>query len=461
MVRPCGRRTSGTRSSACSVWESPLLPEPPCRRSSVRRGARRTVVRPLSRRDHQRSELTDIPFICPRPNFLTSLVSVVPVPSTRRKKKSKRRRSPQPAHMQSRATPRRQLTLVRNSHFRSWSPDAPGRTVPDEIVWRILSRPKRRAARQGGAAGEAVREVIDGKADVLFNEVPNNRVEELLAHTTPAGFIPIPQRATVFLFLNTRRAPFDDVRVRRALNYAIDRQKVADLHGGSAVATPTCRSCLLPCRDIVASALHDRTGQQRRLEGARPSESTRTHSRFWHKGRTDHRLDEYPNFGKGEQLPRLAPPEARLSLAAQKVCRSRDLRHHTRRTPNVQAGILGWFGFLSQRRSSQSFPAAMSRTGPTSATHASTPKSNHLAAEQARDPTAGKALAEKIDRELDAKAPWVPLFTPRLADFVSSRVGNYQPTPTPQAQSCSISFGFADSFDCFLETDAPNTGERR
>ena len=50
-----------------------------------------------------------------------------------------------------------------------------------------------------------------------------------------------------------------------------------------------------------------------------------------------------------------------------------------------------------------------------------------LAAEQARDPTAGKALAEKIDRELDAKAPWVPLFTPRLADFVSSRVGNYQP----------------------------------
>ena len=29
-------------------------------------------------------------------------------------------------------------------------------------------------------------------------------------------------------------------------------------------------------------------------------------------------------------------------------------------------------------------------------------------------------------RELVDQAPWVPLFTPRFADFVSERVGNYQ-----------------------------------
>ncbi len=49
-----------------------------------------------------------------------------------------------------------------------------------------------------------------------------------------------------------------------------------------------------------------------------------------------------------------------------------------------------------------------------------------LAAVEASDPAAGAALAARIDREIVAKAPWVPLFTPRLADFVSARVGNFQ-----------------------------------
>lgn len=35
-------------------------------------------------------------------------------------------------------------------------------------------------------------------------------------------------------------------------------------------------------------------------------------------------------------------------------------------------------------------------------------------------------LAARIDRELVDQAPWVPLFNPKLPDFVSKRVGNYQ-----------------------------------
>jgi ABC-type oligopeptide transport system substrate-binding subunit len=45
---------------------------------------------------------------------------------------------------------------------------------------------------------------------------------------------------------------------------------------------------------------------------------------------------------------------------------------------------------------------------------------------QEGNPTTAPLLAAKLDREFNARAPWVPLWTPSLADFVSRRVGNYQ-----------------------------------
>src|SRR5215211_6900105 len=40
--------------------------------------------------------------------------------------------------------------------------------------------------------------------------------------------------------MNVREPPFDDVRVRQAVNYAIDRELIAELEGGDPVASPAC-----------------------------------------------------------------------------------------------------------------------------------------------------------------------------------------------------------------------------
>jgi hypothetical protein len=55
-----------------------------------------------------------------------------------------------------------------------------------------------------------------------------------LVHTYPAT-------DTEWLQFNTTRPPFDDVRVRQALNLAIDRRAIVRIWGGAALATPTCQ----------------------------------------------------------------------------------------------------------------------------------------------------------------------------------------------------------------------------
>ena len=119
------------------------------------------------------------------------------------------------------------LRLVRNPHFHVWASDARPDGYPDEIVIRT-----------GTEDDEQVAAVLDGEAD--WAEVPTERVEAL-ATTRPAQLHSDPFISTYYMFLNVRVPPFDDLRVRRALNLATDRRRLVDLRGGPLAAQPTCQ----------------------------------------------------------------------------------------------------------------------------------------------------------------------------------------------------------------------------
>ena len=312
--------------------------------------------------------------------------------------------------------PNRLLTLVRNRYFRSWSAAARPDGYPDEIDYRVL-----------GNENTEVRDVLAGKADLLFEgNFAGSRIVQLADHY-PSQLHLDPEEATTFAFLNVKRAPFNDIRVRRALNYAVDRGRAATLHGS------TARKAHLPVGLAghpgvqALLSLHGRPGLERHVEGAR----------HWTKARTLIRA----SGTRGDRVVVWsfdyfhAESEYFVSLLQQLGYRARlryipDIGRYFAAldaTPSAQAGFAGWFG---GNLPIDTFDELECDTGPANWAHFCDPRIDaqitRLAKTEPLDPAGTAPLAERIDRELTDAAPWVPLFTPRLPDLTSARVGNYE-----------------------------------
>jgi peptide/nickel transport system substrate-binding protein len=309
--------------------------------------------------------------------------------------------------------PGRQLTIVRNPHFRVWSPTARPRGYADEIVYRMVRN-----------ADRAVHQVLAGTADVLTEEVPSARVPELAARY-PNRLHLVPQQATVWIFVDVRRAPFNDVRVRRALAYAVDRARMAELHGGALLAQPTCQ--LVPpttpgySRYCPYTVSGDAGGPWRAPD---LPEARRLIAASHTRGQTVVVWTTSFYHGEGVYLVALLRQlgyRARLHVVP-------DLARYfaaVGRAPSAQAAFGGWFGA----------PRAVDvlglfRCGVNFGHFCDDRIEGQLARLANAQPSVVSArLAARIDRELVDRAAVVPLYTPRLPDLTSPRVGNYEASP--------------------------------
>ena len=122
------------------------------------------------------------------------------------------------------------LALVRNPRFRVWSQAAQPNGYVDRIEWAFGVEPN-----------ELVEAVASGEIDLAFEVASSDRLDEDIfvslasqTHTSPAA-------GTYWISLDTSAPPFDDIDVRRAINFAVDRDRVVELFGGERAASPTCQ----------------------------------------------------------------------------------------------------------------------------------------------------------------------------------------------------------------------------
>ncbi|HEY5430347.1 MAG TPA: ABC transporter substrate-binding protein [Solirubrobacteraceae bacterium] len=119
--------------------------------------------------------------------------------------------------------PKDHVTIVRNPSFHSWSPNVPAGHL-DGIHVTIGVSPE-----------QAVNETADGQLQWYFEQVAPDRLAELQAKS-PSQIHTYTRTNVTYFSLNLRKPPMNNLKVRQAINYAVDRAALVKIFGGQGAA---------------------------------------------------------------------------------------------------------------------------------------------------------------------------------------------------------------------------------
>jgi peptide/nickel transport system substrate-binding protein len=320
--------------------------------------------------------------------------------------------------------PNKQLKMVRNPHFKLWSEDAQPDGYPDEVVMDF------------GLTTEAeVTAVQNGEADWVFDEIPPDRLTELGTNYQDQVHI---NTLTAWWYapMNTRLAPFDNVKVRQAMNYAIDRDALVGLFGGPAIAAPVCQVLPPGFPGHVDFCLYTKDPGEGKTWTAPDMEKAK--QLVQESGTAGQEVtviaEDYDvSRNIGEYL-RSVLEELGYKASMKALPRNIAFTYIQNTNNNVQISISQWYqdypaasNFLNVLFSCESF-----HPGSDSSVNISGFCDEEINAKMKEalkvaitDQAAADKMWSEIDRAVMEKAPAVPLFTPKHVDFVSKRVGNF------------------------------------
>ncbi|MFL5955402.1 MAG: ABC transporter substrate-binding protein [Gaiellaceae bacterium] len=319
------------------------------------------------------------------------------------------------------------LVLARNPHFEQWSAAAQPAGYPDTIVFA------------DGARDKLLTAVERGKVDLMVAPLPPGRLAEV-ATRYAAQVRVFPHSGTFGIFLNTRVAPFNNVAVRQAFNYAIDRTKAVVSFGGVEGASATCQ--ILPAgmtsyrpycpytRNPTGSGVWTAPDLARARKLVASSGTRGQKVLVWTGPKP---------FQLATGKLAVATLERLGYRAALKIVPGDNYWSKVQNSRNrAQAGFTGWSAdypaasnFLTIFTCSAFQPRTGNNSNISELCDAQLERAvNRTLARQTTDaPGVSNASWATVDRLVTDLAPWVPLANTRDVVLISRRVGNIQSSP--------------------------------
>jgi len=319
--------------------------------------------------------------------------------------------------------PNTALKMVRNPHFTEWSRDAQPQGYSDEIIESF-----------GLTVEAAVTAVQNGQADWLFDPPPADRLSEI--GTKYADQVHVNALTAVwYLPMNTNLAPFNNIKARQAVNWAVDRAAVVKLFGGEKLAQPVCTFLPPEFPGHVDDCQYTKGGG---TTWSAP-DLDKAKQLVQESGTAGQEVgivvsDDEVNKAVGEYVQSVLTSIG-YKATLKPISGNIQFTYIQNTKNKVQISLSQWYqdypaasDFLNVLLSCASFTpgsdSSINIAGFCDKTIDAQMKDALVTGRTSMDEANAKWAA--VDKAVMTAAPTAPLLTPKLIDFTSKRVGNYQ-----------------------------------
>jgi len=262
-----------------------------------------------------------------------------------------------------------------------------------------------------------VDDIEQGTYDWMQNPPPSSRYAEVKEKFEGTQFRVEPTISTYYFWMNTQEPPFDDVKVRQAVNYAVDSKALERIYAGQIAGTQQILPPGMPGYEQFELYPNDLDKAEELLKEANPSDMDIT---VW----TD---TESPNNEAGEYFN-----EVLKELGFNTTLKILNADNYftvigNATTPNLDAGWSDWFqdyphpnDFFQPLLAGESILPTNNGNFAKFDNPAVNKKIKELGAEQLGPDQ--EAAYKELDKEVMEEAPWAPYGTRTLSTFVSDAI---------------------------------------
>ena len=262
-----------------------------------------------------------------------------------------------------------------------------------------------------------VDDIEQGTYQWMQNPPPASRYSEVKEKFEGTQFRIEPTISTYYFWMNTQKPPFDDVKVRQAVNYAVNAKALERIYAGQIVGTQQILPPGMPGYEQFELYPYNLDKAKELIKEANPSDKDIT---VW----TD---TESPNNEAGEYFNEVLKELGFNTTLKQINADNYFTVIGNLSTPDLDAGWSDWF---------QDYPHPNDFFQPLLAGESIQPTNNNNFA-QFENPTIDKKMVElaeaqlgpeqeeaysKMDKEIMEEAPWAPYGTRTLSTFVSDEI---------------------------------------